>query len=97
MHARVTTGQFQPGTLDQFIRDFESVTPQLKGLQGFVSTQLLTDRAANTCLVVTLYETLADLEAGGTLFQQMLADPRVTAALAGPPAVAVYEVAVRVP
>jgi heme-degrading monooxygenase HmoA len=94
MHARVTTFHAQPGKIDEGIRIFEeSVIPQLKEVKGFVSTQLLIDRLANTVMGVTLYETLADLEAGTTLFRQMLATPSSTAILAGPPVVAVYEVA----
>jgi heme-degrading monooxygenase HmoA len=96
MHARVTTGEIRPGTMDELIRFFEEVAPQLKSLKGFVSTQLLTDRAANKVFVVTLYDTLADLEAGETIFRQALADPRITAVMAGPPIVAVCEVAAQV-
>ena len=43
---------------------------------------------------MTLYETLADLEAGATLFQQ-LTNANVAAILASPPVVAVYDVAVQ--
>jgi heme-degrading monooxygenase HmoA len=96
MHARVTTGEIQPGTMEALIRFYEEVAPQLKGLKGFVRSQLLTDRAANKVLVVSLYETLADLEAGETLFRQAMADPRAAAALAGAPVIAAYEVAAQV-
>jgi heme-degrading monooxygenase HmoA len=96
MHARVTTGQFQPGKLEELLPVYASVAQQQQGLKGFVSTQLLTDRTANTFMVVTLFETLADLEASATVPRQTLADPRVIAALAGPPVIAVYEVAVQV-
>jgi hypothetical protein len=97
MYARVTTLQIQPGKLDEGVRIFEeAVVPQLKGLQGFVSTLFLTDRAANKAIGVTLYETLADLEASDTLFRQSLSDPRAAATLAGPPVVAECEVAVQV-
>ncbi len=96
MHARVTTGQFQPGTLDELMPFYESAAQQQKGMKGFVSTQLLTDRTANKWVVVTVFETLADLEASATVPRQTLADPRVAAAMAGPPVVAVYEVAMQV-
>lgn len=95
MHARVTTFHAQPGKLDEGIRIFESIIPQLKDLKGFVSTQLFIDRTANTAMGVTLYETLADLEAGSTSFRQTLATPSAVAILASPPVVAVYEVAVQ--
>lgn len=96
MYARVTTGQIQPGMSDELMPFFESAAQQQHGMPGFVSAQLLIDRTANTFLVVTVCQTLADLEASGTVPRQVLADPRVTAALAGAPAVAVYEVAMQV-
>src|SRR5262245_45062715 len=96
MYARVTTGQVQPGKLDELIHLYEDLAPQLRGLKGFVNTQLLTDRAANKVIVVSQYETQADLEAVEALFRQSLADPRVAAALAGAPDIAVYEVAAQV-
>ena len=96
MYARVTTCQIQPGTLDELLPFYESAAQQQKGMQGFVSTQLLTDRTAKKAMIVTLFETLADLEASATVPQQTMADPRVAAALAGPPVIAVYEVAVQV-
>ena len=94
MYARVTTFRGQPGTTEEGIRLFEAAAPQLKGVKGFVATQLLLDRTANTALVVTLYETLADLEAGANLFQQVT-NANVAAILASSPVVAVYEVAVQ--
>jgi heme-degrading monooxygenase HmoA len=96
MYARVTTGQFQPGTSEALMPFFESAAHQQQGMQGFVSAQLLIDRTANTFMVVTVCATLADLEASGTVPRKVLADPRVVAALAGPPVIAVYEVAVQV-
>jgi heme-degrading monooxygenase HmoA len=96
MYARVTTIHAQPGTTDEGIRIFESLAPQLRAVKGFISTQLLVDRTANTAMVVTLYDTLADLEAGAAVFQQSLANPIASAILAGPPAVAVYEVALQI-
>jgi heme-degrading monooxygenase HmoA len=96
MYARVTTGHFQPGTIDELMPFFESAAHQQQGMQGFVSTQLLIDRTANTFMVVTVCATLADLEASGTVPRHILADPSVAAALAGPPAIAVYEVEMQV-
>ena len=96
MYSRVTTFQVQPGKTDESIRILESLTPQLRGVKGLVSFQLLIDRTANTAMVVTLYETLADLESGTALLQQTLANPSVAALMAGPPVIAVYEVAMQV-
>ena len=96
MYARVTTAETRPGTMGELIRFYEEVAPQLKDLEGFVRSQLLTDRTANKVMVMSVYETLTDLEAGETLFRQAMADPRAVAALAGPPAVGVYEVVAQV-
>jgi heme-degrading monooxygenase HmoA len=96
MYSRVTTVEIRPGTIDDLMPLYESAAQQQKGMKGFVSTQLLTDRTANKAMIVTFFETLADLEASATVPQQVMADPRVAAALAGPPAVAVYEVALQV-
>jgi heme-degrading monooxygenase HmoA len=79
--------------IDNLIPIYESAAQQQKGMKGFVSTQLLVDRAANKYVVVTHFETLADLEASETVPRRILANPNVTVALAGPPVVAVYEVA----
>src|SRR5215469_2356771 len=96
MYTRVTTGRIQPGMSDKLVPFFQSAAYQQQGMQGFISTQLLIDRTANTFMVVTVCETLADLEASGTVPRQVLADPGVALALAGPPVVAVYEVALEV-
>jgi hypothetical protein len=92
-------GQFQQidsSTLDGLTPIYESAARQQQGQKGFVSTQLLADRAARRWMVVTLFETLADLEASETAARQALSDPRVAVTLAGPPVVAVYEVVARV-
>jgi len=96
MYARVTTGQAQPGMQEDLIPYYESAAQQQKAMHGFVSTQLLIDRAASRWVVVTVFETLADLEASETVPRQTMADPRVAAALAGAPVIAVYEVAAQV-
>ena len=95
MYARLTTGQIQPGKLDEFSRIFASLTPQLNDVKGLVSMRLLCDRTASTAVAESLYETMADMEAGTPLLQQTLANPSVAALLAGPPVIAVYEVAAR--
>jgi len=89
MYARVTSGQFQPDTLDELMPYFDAAARQQQGMKGFASTRLLIDRAANNYLVVTVFETLADLQTSETVPRQLLADPHVAAALAGRPVVAV--------
>jgi heme-degrading monooxygenase HmoA len=96
MYARVTTVEIRPGTIVDLMPLYESAAQQQKEMKGFISTQLLTDRTANKAMIVTIFETLADLEASGTVPQQVMADPRAVAALASPPVIAVYEVALQV-
>jgi heme-degrading monooxygenase HmoA len=96
MYSRVTTFHVQPGKSDESIRILESLTPQLRGVKGLVSFQLLLDRTANSGMVVTFYDTLADLEGGTALLRQTLANPSVAALMASPPVIAVYEVALQV-
>jgi heme-degrading monooxygenase HmoA len=96
MYARVTTVEIRPGTIDDLMPFYDSAAQQQKGMQGFISTQLLTDRTANKAMIVTLFETLADLEASAAVPQQVMAGPRVAAALVGPPVIATYKVALRV-
>jgi hypothetical protein len=96
MYSRLTTFQFQPGKADESIRILELLTPQLRGVKGLVSFQLLIDRTANSGVFVTLYDTLADLGGGTALLQQTLTNPSVAALMAGPPLIAVYEVALQV-
>jgi len=95
MHARVTTFQIQPGKFDEVIRLFESLVP--KSEQGFVTGLLLTDRAANKAITVTVWQTLADLNASDAYRQQQIASSQVAALLTGKPVTEVCEVAVRVP
>jgi heme-degrading monooxygenase HmoA len=96
MYARVTTLQSLPDRLDEGVRIFAALAPEIKSQQGFVSTLLLIDRAANKAIVVTLWETLADLEASEANRQQQLANPSVAALLAGAPVREVCEVAMRI-
>jgi heme-degrading monooxygenase HmoA len=97
MYARVSAFQTQPGKLDEGVRLFEeTLAPGIKGQQGFVSALLLTDRATNKATMVTLWETLDDLNASEALREQQLAMSQVAALLAGAPSREVFEVAVRV-
>jgi hypothetical protein len=76
--------------MDELMPVYESAAHQQQGLKRFVGTPLLIDRAANMWVVVTLFETLADSEASETVPRQVMADPRVAAALAAAPVVALY-------
>jgi hypothetical protein len=69
-------GQIQPGTMDELMPVYGAAAHQQQGLKGFMSTRLLIDRAANKWMVVTLFETLANLEASERVPRQAMADPR---------------------
>ena len=65
MYARVTTGYVQPGKvheLNQFLR--ETIVPIYHQQQGFKGALFLTDRSANKEIVITLWETEAEMAAG---------------------------------
>jgi hypothetical protein len=67
MYARLTTGQIQPRTLDEFIRIFDSLTRHLKDVEGLASMRLLFDRTANAAIAESLYAARAGMEAGTPL------------------------------
>jgi heme-degrading monooxygenase HmoA len=96
MYARVTTGQLKPGTAEALMPFLESAAQQQQAMKGFISTQMLIDRTANTFVVVTIFDTLSELDASASIPRQIMVDPRVAEALIGAPAIAVYEVAARV-
>jgi len=62
--ARVTTGQAQPGQLEEIGRIFrEDVAPVVQGQKGFVDTLLLGDAQHNRSLSVSPWQSDADLHA----------------------------------
>lgn len=96
MYARVTTLQVQPGRIDEGIQLFrDSILPTAKQQQGFKEALQLVDRKNNKTLVITLWETEADLIAGETsgYYHEQLA--KAAHLLAGPPAREAYEVSVQ--
>ena len=97
MHARVVTVQLKPEMRDEasrFYRDSDSAA--LKGQKGFNSTRFLTDGASDKCLMVTLWESEADLKASetnGFLKEQL---GHLGQFFATPPAIDRYEIDVEV-
>ena len=64
MHARVTIAHHQPGTQEEatsILRDV--MLPKARGLQGCKGALILNDVVMNTGIIITLWETEADLEA----------------------------------
>lgn len=97
MHARVVTVQIRPGKLPGAVQIYrDSVAPALAGLPGFAGGRLLTDPITGKGLMLTLWESEADLralEASGW-FQEEVA--RFQAVLGAPPSREDYEVSVTV-
>lgn len=97
MYARVVTVQIRPGKLAGAVHIYRDVVaPALAGLHGFAGGRLLTDAATGKGLMLTLWESEADLralEASGW-FQEEVA--RFQAVLGAPPSREDYEVSVTV-
>ena len=75
MYARVTHCPVQPGKLEEFIRVIQDISvTQTKQQPGFRNGYLLTDQATGIAIVISLWETEADLKAsetGGYLREQI--------------------------
>jgi heme-degrading monooxygenase HmoA len=65
MYARVTTYQVQPAKVEEVkqIAD-ESVVPAIKQQHGFKSFMNLIDRSTGKSMLITVFETEADMKAG---------------------------------
>jgi heme-degrading monooxygenase HmoA len=65
MHARVSTAEVQPGRIDELVSlSRDSVLPAAQQQQGFRGGFWLTDSDTNKVMIVTLWETKEDMEAG---------------------------------
>ena len=96
MYARVTTVQVHPDKVEETTSIYrDSVVPAAKAQQGFHAAYMLVDPATGKGMSITLWETVADLEANETsgFYQQQLAKfaPLFTA----PPTRETYEVSVQ--
>ena len=94
MYARVTTFQIQPDKIDEGNRIAnESIMPAIRqqsGLKGFFG---LEDRTTGKAILITLFETEADMKAGvnNGFVQQQVA--KIVPLLAGTPTSEFFEVA----
>ena len=68
MHARVST---YSGKADELVKGFESVTGALEDLDGFSKAYFLVDRAGDTGLSITLWESAEALDASAERANQM--------------------------
>ena len=97
MHARVVAIQIRPGKMDGAVAIYrDSVVPSLKECKGLGGAHLFTDPVSGKGLMLTLWESEADLravEASGW-FREEIA--RFQAVLGSPPSREHYEVSVTV-
>jgi heme-degrading monooxygenase HmoA len=94
MHARVTTFQVQPGKMDEANQiSNESIMPAIRQQAGLKSFFGLQDRSTGKAMLITLFESEADMKAGANsgFVQQQAA--KIAHLLAGAPVVEFYEVA----
>ncbi len=98
MYARVVTGQFKPGTLDDEAIDLfrDSAMPEIKQQQGFKGALLLRDSNTGKGITITLWETEADAQASGVGSAHLQAQfAKVASLFAAAPVTETYEVALQ--
>ena len=95
MYARILTTHAQPEQLDQLITVFrDAIVPVAKQQQGFLGIRLFVDRATGKGVVVSRWQTEAEMLAGEAsgYYQEQLA--KVAPFLTAPPEREVLEIAV---
>ena len=96
MYARVTIAQVQPGKIDdgiQTVRD--EVLPAARQQPGFKGLWQLVDRSNNKTIVITLWETEADMKVGETSGYWQAQVAKVAPVLAAQPVREAYEVSIQ--
>ncbi len=99
MHARVTTIQLQPGMTDRLEAIFnESVLPAARTQHGFKGGLLLAEPGTGKAVLVSLWESEADLRAGESsgYYVEQISKLAGVGLFAGPPARETFEVMVQV-
>ena len=99
MHARMTVAQTQPERFDEALAAVqEAFLPAAREQPGYQGFLLLTDRAAQQLVGISLWESDAAMASSGGAsgyYQQRMAD--FVGLLVGPPRTTTHEVAVREP
>ena len=93
MYARVKSGQIQPEKMEEAIQiAMESVFPAIKQQHGCLGFTDLFDRATGKVMLITRFETEADMQAGMSngFVQQQLA--KIAHLIVGTPNIESYEV-----
>ncbi len=96
MYARIVTGQYQPGKIDEGLQILlNSVLPAARQQPGYKGALGLVDRTTDKAIAIALRETAADMQATETsgYLQEQFA--KVMPLLAGAPTVEVYEVSIQ--
>jgi hypothetical protein len=96
MYARVVTGQYQSGKIDEGLQIFlNSILPAARQQPGYQGAMALVDRTTGKAITIGLRETAADMQAMETsgYLQEQFA--KVMPLLAGAPVVEVYEVSIQ--
>ena len=99
MHARMTVAQAQPDRFDEAVAAVqETFLPAAREQPGYGGFLLLTDRAMQQLVGISLWETEADVQASGGAggyYQERMA--RFVDLLVAPPTTTTLEAAVREP
>jgi len=96
MHARVTTVQLRPDTLDASIGLYQQeIVPVIKAQPGHQGIYLFTDRTTGNGVSITLWTSEADAQAYETTgtYRQLVA--KLAPNFAAPPTLATYDVSVQ--
>ncbi len=96
MYARIVTGQYQPGKIDEGLQILlNSILPAARQQPGYQGALGLVDRTTDKAIAIALRETAADMQATETsgYLQEQFA--KVMPLLAGAPTVEVYEVSIQ--
>ena len=95
MHARVTSGQVQPGKMQEAIDIVNnSIAPAAKAEKGFQGLYVMTDAASGKVLAISVWETEADMSAveSSGHYQENVA--KLGSVIAGPTTTDHYELSV---
>ena len=91
MYARLTTFQFHPEKMDEAMQLTEALLPELQRQHGLKSLMRLVDRKTGKAVLVSLFETEADMQSGvNSGFVQQQAS-KIGHLLAGAPVTEFYE------
>ena len=95
MYARVVTGQYQPGKLDEGEQIYrESILPEARQQPGFKGALGLVDRSSGKAISISFWQTEANAQASGVSSSYGQAQmAKIASLLAAAPLIETYEVA----